>query len=118
LLITPARRIFGLSQLIVVRRMIGLTALAWVVAHCLDFPWLLRFNTTIIGEQFLRLTIWIATISTVGFAALGATSFDAAVAKLGSEGWHRLHSLTYILTGLAILHFDMSGTSLAGTPFL
>ncbi len=116
--VTPARRILGLTQLIAVRRMIGVTALAYTVVHCIDFPWLLRYNLTIIGEQFLRPTIWVATAATIGLVALGATSLDAAVAKLGSEGWHRLHSLIYPVTGLAILHFDMSGNSLAGTPFL
>ena len=48
---------------------------------------------------------------TVGMAAfvlllpLAATSFDAAIRRLGARRWQALHRLVYLATGLAVLHF-------------
>jgi sulfoxide reductase heme-binding subunit YedZ len=47
----------------------------------------------------------------VGFAAfliltpLALTSFNRAIKTLGAKNWRRLHSLVYLVAGLAILHF-------------
>jgi sulfoxide reductase heme-binding subunit YedZ len=55
-----------------------------------------------------RLSLIVATVSTVGLIALGATSFDAAVRRMGAAAWRRLHLAVYATTALAILHYLLS----------
>ena len=45
-----------------------------------------------------------ATLSTIGLIALGATSVDAAVKYMGAKNWQRLHTTNYVISALAILH--------------
>jgi sulfoxide reductase heme-binding subunit YedZ len=118
LCITPARRIFGLPQLIAIRRMLGVSAVVYTIAHFVVFLYLIRidFGATFLRE-YTRPTIWVATLSTVGFLMLAATSLDSAVAKMG-RWWNILHNATYVLTALGIGHFLLSRASTSGVPFL
>src|SRR5262249_6374887 len=59
-------------------------------------------------EMVTRLSLIVATVSTIGLIALGATSLDAAVARMGAQGWNRLHSAVYMITALAIVHYLLS----------
>jgi sulfoxide reductase heme-binding subunit YedZ len=51
-----------------------------------------------------RLTLIVATLSTVGLILLGATSVDAAIRYMGAKNWQRLHTTNYVISALAILH--------------
>jgi sulfoxide reductase heme-binding subunit YedZ len=51
-----------------------------------------------------RLTLIVASLSTIGLIALAATSLDAAIRYLGAKSWQRLHNTNYVISGLAILH--------------
>src|SRR4051812_5051029 len=44
LAVTPARRIFGVTQLVAVRRMLGVGAIAYTLAHCVVFFWLIHYD--------------------------------------------------------------------------
>ena len=106
LAVTPAGTLFGWRRLIIVRRMIGVTALVYTVAHILIYFALRRWNFDRIGvEMVTRLTLIVATLSTVGLVALGATSLDAAIRAVGAPRWQRLHDTVYVVTGLAIAHY-------------
>jgi sulfoxide reductase heme-binding subunit YedZ len=109
LAITPASAIFGWRALIIVRRMIGVTALAYAMAHIIIY-FALRFwdFAFIAHEMATRLSLIVASVSTIGLIALGATSVDAAVRRMGAKGWQRLHSAVYVTTALAILHYLLS----------
>jgi methionine sulfoxide reductase heme-binding subunit len=109
LAITPASTIFRWRQLIIVRRMIGVTALAYTIAHIIIY-FALRFwdFAHIAYEMATRLSLIVATASTIGLVALGATSTDAAVRRMGAKGWHRLHNLIYAFAALAIIHYLLS----------
>lgn len=116
--ISPARRILGQPRLAQLRRMIGLGAFGYALLHV--FAWIgLRFFDwgVLSGELLVRPSLWIASLSTLGLTALAATSYDAAMRRLGAT-WKQLHRTVYILTFLAILHFLMSPGSLQGPPFL
>jgi sulfoxide reductase heme-binding subunit YedZ len=117
LAVTPARRIFGWTQLISIRRMLGVTAVVYTLIHCVVFFWLIHLDWPTFVKETQRPTIWVATASTVGFLVLAATSLDAAVAKMG-PWWNRLHNATYVLTALGLTHFLLSRASLSGLPFL
>jgi len=109
LAITPASSIFGWRRLIILRRMIGVTALAYTVAHIIIYFALRFWNFAFIAnEMATRLSLVVASISTIGLIALGATSVDGAVRRMGAKGWQRLHSAVYVTTALAILHYLLS----------
>jgi methionine sulfoxide reductase heme-binding subunit len=109
LAVTPISTIFRRRRLIIVRRMIGVTALAYAVAHIIIY-FALRFwdFAFIVNEIATRLSLIVATASTIGLVALGATSVDAAVRRMGAKGWQRLHSAVYVTAALAILHYLLS----------
>jgi methionine sulfoxide reductase heme-binding subunit len=109
LAITPALTIFRLRHLLIVRRMIGVTALAYTIAHIIIYFALRLWNfSAIANEMVTRLSLIVATISTIGLVVLGATSLDAAVRRMGAQGWQRLHDIVYVTTGLAIVHYLLS----------
>src|SRR6266850_2330249 len=109
LAITPAVTIFRWGQLIIVRRMIGVTALAYTIAHIFIYFALRLWNfASIANEMVTRLSLIVATVSTIGLIALGATSLDAAVRRMGAKGWQRLHNTIYAFTALALIHYLLS----------
>jgi methionine sulfoxide reductase heme-binding subunit len=109
LAITPAQTILRWGRLIIVRRMIGVTALAYTVAHIIIY-FALRFwdFAHIAHEMVTRVSLILATIATVGLIALGATSLDAAVRRMGAQGWQRLHNAVFVITALALVHYLLS----------
>jgi len=109
LAVTPAMTIFRWRHLTVVRRMIGVTALVYTIAHLIVYFALRLWDfSSIANEMVTRLSLIIATISTLGLIPLGITSVDAAVRRMGAEGWARLHNTVYVLTFLALVHYLLS----------
>jgi sulfoxide reductase heme-binding subunit YedZ len=109
LTITPALTISRWSGLIDVRRMIGVAALVYTIGHVIIYFALRFWNFAFIAnEMATRLTLVVATVSTVGLVALGVTSVDAAVRRMGAKGWQRLHNTVYVFSALALLHFLLS----------
>jgi methionine sulfoxide reductase heme-binding subunit len=105
LAVTPAAAIFRWPALVDVRRMIGVAALVYTIAHMVIYFALRRWDFAFIANDMTtRLTLILATLSTVGLIVLGATSVDAAVRYMGAKNWQRLHTANYLITGLAILH--------------
>jgi methionine sulfoxide reductase heme-binding subunit len=107
--VTPAVAILHWRRLIIVRRMIGVTGLAYTAAHILIYFALRFWNFAFIANEVAtRLSLIVATVSTVGLIALGSTSVDAAVRRMGARGWQRLHNIVYVVTALALLHYLLS----------
>jgi sulfoxide reductase heme-binding subunit YedZ len=105
LAVTPALTILRWRALVDVRRMIGVTALAYTLAHIVLYFGLRSWNFAFIANETLtRLTLIVATLSTIGLIVLGATSLDAAIRHLGAKNWQRLHNTNYVISGLAVLH--------------
>jgi sulfoxide reductase heme-binding subunit YedZ len=101
LAITPALTIFRWRHLIIVRRMIGVTALAYTVAHIIIY-FALRFwdFAHIAHEMVTRVSLILATVATV--------SLDEAVRRMGAKGWNRLHNTIYLIAVLALIHYLLS----------
>jgi methionine sulfoxide reductase heme-binding subunit len=109
LAVTPAMTIFGWHRLLAVRRMIGVTALAYTFAHIVIYFALRFWNFASIAHEMLtRISLILALIATIGMIALGATSLDAAVRRMGARGWQRLHNAIYVIAGLAVVHYLLS----------
>lgn len=108
LAVTPARRLFDWSKLIQVRRMIGLAALVYALGHftffIIDSKWDLEF---VAREIVLRIYLTIGFLALLGLIALGVTSTDAMIRRMGAKSWNTLHNLIYPITALAILHYYM-----------
>jgi sulfoxide reductase heme-binding subunit YedZ len=109
LAITPAVRILRWPALIDVRRMVGVTGLVYTIVHLIIYFALRSWNFTFIANEMVtRATLIAATLSTIGLVALGATSLDAAIRRMGAKGWQLLHNTVYAVSALAILHAMLS----------
>jgi sulfoxide reductase heme-binding subunit YedZ len=107
LAITPLRVISNTPGLARFRRMLGLFVYFYVVVHLLSYSWFdMGFDLADIVKDIIKRPFIL-----VGFTAfllltpLAATSFNAAIRKLGAKRWQMLHKLVYLIAGLGILHF-------------
>lgn len=107
LAVTPLRRIGQWPKLVNVRRMLGLAALCYALLHLLlyvaDQKW--DFGK-VASEIGLRLYLTIGFAALLGLVALGSTSTDAMIRRLG-RNWNRLHKIVYAIAALAAVHFFM-----------
>ncbi len=105
--VTPLRRLTGWSELIRVRRLIGLTAFWYALLHFLSY---------LIFDQSLSVPDIAADIAKhpwvlLGFAAflmlvpLAITSTKGWVRRLGGKRWQRLHRLVYLATAAGLVHY-------------
>ena len=105
LAITPFARMFDWSRLLLVRRMVGLTALAYAVLHLTLYIADQKFKLLFVAwEIVLRFYLTIGFVALLGLLALGVTSTDNAVRRLGRR-WKQLHRLAYPIAVLGILHY-------------
>jgi len=106
LLITPLRRIAQWNKLIAVRRMIGVAAAAYAVAHLSLYIVDQKFNLPHVASEIaLRFYLTIGFVALLGLIALSVTSTDAMIKRLGGVNWNRLHKLIYLIAALGIFHF-------------
>ncbi|HRD28711.1 MAG TPA: protein-methionine-sulfoxide reductase heme-binding subunit MsrQ [Caulobacter sp.] len=107
LTITPLARILKQPRLIRLRRPIGLFAFGYILLH---------LSTYIGVDQFFDWqAIWKDIVKrpfiTIGMAAflllipLAATSFNAAIRRLGPLNWRRLHRLIYLIVPMGVVHY-------------
>jgi sulfoxide reductase heme-binding subunit YedZ len=108
LAVTPALTIWNWRSLIDVRRMIGVAALLYTIGHLTVYFALRFWNFATIAKEMASPFLVTATLSTIGLLALGLTSVDAAIARMGMKGWQRLHNTIYVVTALAVLHTLLS----------
>jgi methionine sulfoxide reductase heme-binding subunit len=108
LTITPARRLLQLPRLALVRRMIGVTAFAYIAIHLSLYTADQSFDLgKVASEIVLRIYLTIGFVALIGLAALAATSTDAMVRRLGGRNWTRLHRTAYVIGVLATIHYFM-----------
>jgi sulfoxide reductase heme-binding subunit YedZ len=105
LAVTPARGVFDAARVILVRRMLGLTALAYAAIHFSLYIVYQHFNlVTVASEILLRFYLLIGFVALLSLIALGVTSTDAMIRRMG-VWWKRLHWLIYPIGVLALLHY-------------
>jgi sulfoxide reductase heme-binding subunit YedZ len=116
LAITPASRVLNWPRILLVRRIVGLTALAYAVAHlCLyvvDENYRLG---TVVSEIVLRFYLTVGFITVLGLSVLGVTSTDAWTHRLG-YWWKRTHRALYVLAVVALLHYFLQSKSNVSEP--
>ena len=107
LAITPLKAILQWQRLILVRRMVGVAAFAYVILHFSLYITDQNFNlVTVASEIVKRIYLTIGFTALVGLAALAATSTDAMVRRLGRK-WQALHRLVYVICVLGLIHYSM-----------
>lgn len=104
---TPARRLFGWTWPLRIRRELGLVATAYATIHVLVYVALDQgADVRAIVDDVLE-----RPFITAGFATflllvpLAYTSTNASVRRLGFRRWQRLHRLSYAAGVLAVVHF-------------
>lgn len=106
LAVTPLCDIFAYPALFSVRRMVGVAAFAYGLAHLGLYTADQAFDLAAVASEIVSrsyLTIGFAAL--MGLAALAATSTDGMVRRLGSRNWRRLHRLVYAIAVLGLVHF-------------
>ena len=107
LAVTPLRVGLGWPELARFRRMLGLTVYGYGVLHLLCYSWLdMGFEWGDIAHDIAkRPFVWVGFSAFVFLTPLAATSFNAAIRRLGAKRWQTLHKAVYLVAGLAVLHF-------------
>jgi sulfoxide reductase heme-binding subunit YedZ len=106
LAITPLSRMLAWPRLNLVRRMIGVAAFAYVIAHLTLYTASEAFNLgTVASEIIKRVYLSIGFVALLGLAALAATSTDAMVKRLGPRRWQTLHRFVYLIGALGVWHY-------------
>ena len=107
LAITPLRVQLALPELARFRRLLGLFTYFYVVLHLLCYSWLdMGFEVNDIVQDIVkRPFILVGFTAFVLLTPLAATSFNAAIRKLGAKRWQHLHKAVYGVAVLAVLHF-------------
>ena len=104
---TPLKTLFGWTEGLRVRKMVGLFAFFYATLHLFTYVALDQtFDLSDIATDIVK-----RKFITVGFAAfvllvpLAATSTNGAVKWLGFRRWKRLHRLVYVAAVLGVVHF-------------
>jgi methionine sulfoxide reductase heme-binding subunit len=105
LAVTPARALLDWSRAVMLRRMIGVGAACYAVAHltlfCVDHKWNMWM---VVSEIALRFYLTIGFSVLLGLLTLAITSTDGWQKRLGQR-WKKLHRIIYALGFLALFHY-------------
>lgn len=109
LLVTPLRKLMGWNWLLKQRRLIGLYAFFYSVAHLLtylvgDRDWQIL---TVAADVVKRPFIAVGMISFLLMVPLAVTSTNAMIKRMGGKRWAQLHRLTYLITIGGVIHYYM-----------
>ena len=106
LLVTPLRQLVRQPRVMLVRRMVGVAAMAYILAHLALYIADQGFDLgKVVSEIVLRFYLTIGFVALVGLVALGITSTDGWVKRLGGRRWQALHRAVYAIGVLALVHF-------------
>ena len=106
LAVTPAQRILDFPRLALARRTLGVAAAAYAMLHILLYVLDQHFDLVkVASEIVLRFYLTIGALALAGLIALATTSTDASIRRLGSQRWHALHRLVYLIVLIGTVHF-------------
>lgn len=108
LAVTPLRQM-GWRGLARMRRMLGLFAFFYAVAHVTSYVVLDNFFdwASILADIVKRRYITIGMLGLLLLVPLAVTSTDAMIRRLGGKRWRRLHRLVYPAAMLGVLHYAL-----------
>lgn len=107
LAVTPARALLDWSRVVMLRRMLGVTAACYAAAHLLLFFVDHKWDVWMVASEIaLRFYLTIGFVTFLGLLALAITSTNGWQKRLG-QNWKKLHRIIYVLSVLALLHYAM-----------
>jgi sulfoxide reductase heme-binding subunit YedZ len=106
LLVTPVRRLSGLNSLVRLRRMLGLFAFFYLVAHFTVYLVLDRQLDyhSVLQDIVKRPYITIGLAALLLLVPLAVTSTNRMMRRLGRR-WQKLHRLIYLIVILGVWHY-------------
>ncbi len=119
LCISPLSRYLKASALIKVRRLLGLYAFTYALAHLLTYLFFeLQFDwSLLINEIIKRPYITVGFVALCILTSLAVTSTRWAQRKMG-KAWQKLHNWVYLAAILIALHYIWSVKSAIGQPII
>lgn len=106
LLVTPLRQMLRQPRVMLVRRMVGVAAMVYALAHLFLYVTDTGFDLgKVVSEIALRFYLTLGFIALAGLVALGVTSTDGWVKRLGGQRWQLLHRTVYGIAILGLVHF-------------
>ncbi len=116
LAITPAARVLNWPRLLLVRRIVGLTALAYALAHLTLYIVDQKFRLDVVATEIaMRFYLTLGFVVLLGLGTLGITSTDGWTRHLG-PWWKRMHRAIYVLGTMALLHYFIQSKSNVSEP--
>ena len=106
LAMSPLRRVTGWTQLLRLRRMLGLFVFFYISMHLLTWVWLdqeLRW-ANIVADIVKRPFVTVGFLAWLLLVPLAVTSTRGMMRRLG-HNWQRLHRAIYAIAVLGVLHF-------------
>jgi len=109
LLVTPLRKITGLNWLFHFRRLLGLYAFFYALAHFSIFFILDRVMNVsdTFSEMVKRPYLIVGSVGLLAMVPLAATSSNYMIRRLGPKRWQALHRLAYVAAIAGVVHFYM-----------
>lgn len=108
LAVSPLRHALHYSKLISIRRILGVSVLAYAVLHVALYVFDQNFAFSHVASEILsRIYLTIGFVAFFGFCVLGSTSTDGMIAYLGTQRWTRLQQFVYLGAALTTVHFFM-----------
>ena len=105
LAVTPARAVLDWGRVVMLRRMLGVTAACYAVAHLTLFAFDQKWNFFHVAREIaLRFYLTIGFVALLGLLALAFTSTDGWQRRLGAR-WKKLHRLAYGIAVLGLFHY-------------
>ncbi|UFN49188.1 ferric reductase-like transmembrane domain-containing protein [Roseomonas sp. OT10] len=105
LVVTPLRRLADWPRVVLLRRMLGLAALAYALLHVALYAADQQFRLWhVLSEMLRRNYLTLGLVAVIILCTLGWTSTDGWLRRLGRD-WKRLHRLVFAAAGLALVHF-------------
>ena len=105
LAITPLSRILDWQRIVALRRMIGVAVACYATVHFSLYVIDQKFDLWKVATEIaLRFYLTIGFVTFLGLLALGITSTDRWMSRLGRR-WKKLHKLIFPLSVLALFHY-------------
>lgn len=107
LAVTPLFKLTGWVPVMSLRRMLGLWAFAYAVAHLAFFMAMeLDWSLALLWQEVVkRRFILFGMVALLAILPLALTSTRASIKRLGGRAWQRLHRLVYLAGIAAAVHF-------------
>lgn len=105
LAVSPLRAVFDWPRVVLLRRMLGVAAGSYAVAHLFLYVIDQKFNlAVVVSEIVVRFYLTIGFVALLGLIALLVTSTDGWQKRLGAR-WKKLHRLVFPIAMLGLFHY-------------